>query len=546
MLKLRDKYNREFLFVLLWSCSLMVNSQIVEQTIFAKPDKEHPLMDLTKIIFSEEISLSFNISNIWVKASFSDIENEKKRDSTYLNRLLKKLENDSLNPAILVDIGTHYENIKHTKLARQYYIKAHHSLKQPLQKIRKKHHIDSARYFTLNGLVKTKLGHANAINDFKQAVAINPLDSIAIATYPVLLIEKGKTEEYDSYTLEVNKANTTCKTFPYFMLIMGEIVNKAPQIVKSTELDIESIDHISTNYDDILNFQNLNTYALKCKENQEIQNARLMSDILGLFVKIAMNNPTMNNEISNYKNHHINFIKNYNLKINSFNAYEINKIYEIIFSLKQLEKDKKLNEYAINHCLGMSYFFLQDLNTAEAYFKKAIAIFPNENLSKLFNFDDSYNALSSIYTLQSDTLNYRKVLKQHIDRTQNVRNTSDSHMKLAMNYFVNDDLDKAEASCKKVRVMNPNHFDASRLMAHLNFLKGKKLKTLFLLQSAGRQIKNDQDFYNLLMLSSIYQIYDGKNKIAYSNIEKAMKIKNNECALCDKLLQDYLTNEVKN
>ena len=345
MLNLSIKYNRLLIFVLLWFFSLVVNSQIEANTIFTKPDKENPLMDLAKILFTEEISLSFNISTNLVKASFSDIKNEKKHDSTHLNILLKKLEQDSLNPSVLVDIGTHYENIKYTKLARQYYTKAHKSLNQPLEKIQIKYHIDSARYFTLNGMVKTKLGYSNPINDFKKALTINPLDSIALVIYPVLLLKKDKTEEYDSYALEVNRANTTCKTLPYLMLIMSEIFNKIPDILKSTELSNDSLIYMSNNYEDILNFQNLNAFALSCKENQEIQNARLMIDILGLLVKlVVMDKPSMDKEILNYKSHNNKRLKEYKLKIKSFNPYEINKIQEIIDSLNQLEKAKKLKD----------------------------------------------------------------------------------------------------------------------------------------------------------------------------------------------------------
>ena len=62
----------------------------------------------------------------------------------------------------------------------------------------------------------------------------------------------------------------------------------------------------------------------------------------------------------------------------------------------------------------------------------------------------------------------------------------------------------------------------------------------FKIERAGRHIRNNDDLYNLVMQSTIYQIYDGDIKKARAYIEKAKQIPGrNNSNLCDKLLSKY-------
>jgi len=205
---------------------------------------------------------------------------------------------------------------------------------------------------------------------------------------------------------------------------------------------------------------------------------------------------------------------------------------------------KKLNEYAANVCLGYAYLMLKDWKNAIEYLNRAIKVFPLEKKDWDFNPNECYNTLSSIYYATSDTLNFRRIINKKIADEPIEKNTTDDLMSLACDYFLEGNIGKAEDYCKKVREINPDHFDALSLLSHINYLKGSKLMSQFQIGRAGRYIRDNDDYYKLSMQAIIYQINDGNIQLAKSNIEKAKQILGQDnCALCDTLLTDYCTDK---
>lgn len=519
--------------------SMNLFGQIQEGGIFSPPDENSALMDLAKILFLPEKEFSFNISTKYTKQSYAEIEAIKVKDENYLNGLLGELKKDSLNPFYLNEVADYYTEVNQSKLAKQYYSRAYENLNTKFRIPIKDMSRDSASYYSFRGLLKTKLGDPTALSDFEKAVQLKPTDSTSLLVYPFLLIGKGKLKEADSYIKSLN-ANSECATIPYILLIMNEIMFKDPELLKLKDKDSASKSFRETSYESIFDFNILDHYASKCKEHQEIQNARLMADIFGLFVKLALCGVPDNSEITNYNDFKYQKLKHIETSLWNFNDYEMNKLHAIIEKLALLETDKKLNDYSLFKCYGFIYFMLRDWEKAIFYFNKAIKVFPTEKRSKDFNLNECYGTLGVIYLQKSDTLNFRKVIQEKIANESDIKNTLDDQMKLANDYFLNGDRDKAEGYCKKVREINPDHLDALRLLAHINFLKGSKLTSMFQLDRARRYVKSNTDAYNLLMQYAIYQIYNGDIKTAKGNIEKAREINGGgDCALCDKLLADY-------
>ncbi|RED49992.1 tetratricopeptide repeat protein [Seonamhaeicola aphaedonensis] len=507
---------------------------------FSAPDKNSSLMDLAKILFLPEKEFSFNISTKDTKQSYAEIESIKVKDEKYLNQLIGELKKDSLNPFYLKDIADYYTEVNQTKLAKQYYSKAYKNLNTKFRKPIKDMSKDSASYYSFRGLLKLKLSDTTtALSDFKKAVQLKPTDSIALIFYPILLIEKGKLKEADSYIKRLI-ANSECATVPYIWLIINETFNKLPELAKLKEKESISKSFKERSYDEILDFKILDSYASKCKANQEIQNARVMADILGLFAKLASSGAPDNSEITNYNDFKYQQWKNLETIFLNINDYEMNKLHEIIKILALLETDKKLNDYSLFKCYGFVYFMLRDWEKTIFYFNEAIRVFPTEKGSKDFNLNECYGNLGLIYLQKSDTLNFRKLIHEKIANESDIKNTLDDQIKLANDYYLNGDIHKAEGYCRKVREINPDHFDALRLLAHINILKGSKLPPIFQLDKARRYVNSNTDAYNLLMQYAIYQIYNGDIKTAKGNIEKAREINGGgDCALCDKLLADY-------
>jgi hypothetical protein len=128
-------------------------------------------------------------------------------------------------------------------------------------------------------------------------------------------------------------------------------------------------------------------------------------------------------------------------------------------------------------------------------------------------------------------------------KTEN-ENTIDELTVLAFDYYRSGDIVKAEEYCKKIKTISPGNFDASRLLSHISFLKGHMPFVKFYGNIAKRYIRNNLDYYNLIMQYTIQQIYDGDFSSAIKNIEIAKNIKGDDgCLLCDKLIKTIEDNK---
>jgi len=519
--------------ILLFSFGL--HGQIEEKTIFSQPKEDSELMDLVKILFIPNRSFSLNFSEKHVKQSYLEIKNKKKYDKDYLNELLDNLRRDSLNPIYLTNVADYYDQTNQKKLARNYYSKAYKNLDSPFNILGTDMSKDSASYYSIRGILKSHLGDPSALSDFEKSTLMKPTDSISMSFYPFLLLAKNKFDEARSYAISTCNANSKCATAPYFLLVFMEIPAKLTKMIQDSTVTANR----HKNYDEIFDYGLLDKYASECKGNQEIQNARLMADILGLIMRNFFYR-TSDSKISTFKNFESDLLRDFETNMLQYNSYETNKLQEIIKKLSALEVEKKLNGYALNMCYGYVYFMLRDWEKAIAYFNKAIEVFPTEKKVKDFSSEECYGTLGFIYFHRSDSLNWRKTINKKIANEPEIENTLDDQMKLAFDYFTKGNIEKAEDYCIKVREINPDHFDALRLMAHIDFLKGSKLLSRFKIERAGRHIRNNDDLYNLVMQSTIYQIYDGDIKKARAYIEKAKQIPGrNNSNLCDKLLSKY-------
>ena len=125
-------------------------------------------------------------------------------------------------------------------------------------------------------------------------------------------------------------------------------------------------------------------------------------------------------------------------------------------------------------------------------------------------------------------------------------NSADDLMLLAVDYFLNGHLEKAEEYCRKAKALNSYNFEALRLLAHINFIKGSFFLAQFYFEDALKNVRNAHENYNILMQLAIYQIYHGDTENAYSNIEQAKRINGkSKCQLCENLIQDYIPKRYK-
>jgi tetratricopeptide (TPR) repeat protein len=160
----------------------------------------------------------------------------------------------------------------------------------------------------------------------------------------------------------------------------------------------------------------------------------------------------------------------------NYTNFEKTKIREIIATITELGKQKKLNNYTVNKCLGYAYFMIGERGLSLNYFNKAIELFPNEKRDAYFSPSECYDAIATIHFQQSDTINFKKALQSKIAVEPKKINTINALTQLAFLSYLENDLPNAETYCKEIRTIDANNFDALRLCCLISvFLKSLKL-----------------------------------------------------------------------
>ncbi|NEQ49140.1 MAG: tetratricopeptide repeat protein [Leptolyngbya sp. SIO3F4] len=483
---------------------------------------QEELMLLIRELFETAVQFSLNVSSQDLKSTYADIPDGRTYDQDYLSDLLEKLESDNGNPLYLNNLGDYYANTNNFELARLHYSEALEHLDISYL------NNDSAFYYSLRGLLKANLNDSTAVEDFDRSVELNPNDSITLYFYPLILVSSARYKKAKKVSKKLLAGSESNRSIPYLYLMFAEVMESYRDIFESGSNQTQWKQELAgKNYNEIVDFALLDKYAKKYPDDTEIQNCRLMADFFALFSRM-----TLFEKDSNYK------------LILGYNAYEKAQIQEIIERLGTLKKEKKLNPYTATKCLGYAHFMLGEWDTSIDYFEKAIERFPQEKVDPQFRSDECYEAITTIHFERSDTTRFRESLYTRIEVEAKPENTQDELTLLAFDHYRSGDLEKAEEYCTKIREINPDNFDALRLLAHLNFLREHYALTEFYAESASRYLRNDLDQYNLTMQFAVYFMYRGDFDTAKKNIEIGRTIQGDAgCSLCDQLVNILEENE---
>ncbi|MCT4640135.1 MAG: hypothetical protein N4A72_20735 [Bacteroidales bacterium] len=472
------------------------------------------LLGLVTDLFNYDVEMSFNITVKDIQSSFSKIPDSKRFDRFYLSELMSKSKEDTLNPILLCNIGTYYSKKNNIPLANEYYSRSLRNLDV------KYCDNDSSFFYSYRGILKSNLGDSSAFDDFDRAISINPNDSISLHFYPMLLLSRGDLLKSKEVIKKLFTKNQIRASIAYVYLSVIEALVGMSDIVKqrldNPEYDYKS-EYINKDYNEIIDYTLLDSYLREYKGNLEIENCRIMAELFGLFCKIPLFDTDSDNRI-----------------IINYTNTEKKRIDSLISELLKMQKKGVMNEYTLNKCLGISYFMIEEWDKSMTYYKKAIDVFPDKKESDDFNRDECYKAILAVNYQRKDTVEIRKILYSKIYSEIDLEDTADEFSLLAIHYFRNGNLRKAEEYCKKVRDIDPNNFNALRLLSHLNFVKGSDMLTEYYGESAGRYVRNDNDAYNLLLQFAVYFIYNGDFKSAAEKLKMAKNI-NNKGLIYDKL-----------
>jgi tetratricopeptide (TPR) repeat protein len=475
------------------------------------------LKNLAKDLFMINPEFTLEMSTQEAEPSFDNIPDATVYDSNYLKKIKVLINKDKNNTLQLNNLGNYFQRNNLPDSASHYYSMAKEKLAI------KYFHKDSAYYYSFRAILKMNLNDTTATTDFDRALKINPKDSLTLYFYPMLLISNQKFEKANKMLVSYfSPKSKITPEFPYLFFAYSEVMVQISKFMEDIQETTTTKKELATkNYFDIIDYDKLNNYAAKYQDNIQIQNLRLMSELLGAFFKIALFEVDKNNKL-----------------ILNFSELEKTKIREIITKMEELARTKKMNEFTLNKYLGFAYFMLNEQEKSLNLFKNAVSAFPRKKEDQYFHPRNCYDAISVIYNLDNDTLNFRKSLfdKMAIEITE--RDKAEEWKALAFSYLITGDLAKSEEYCTKIRDINPDNFDALRLLSHLNFLKGRRNLTEFFGQIASNQVTNAEENSLLSLQFAIYFAYFGDFAMAKNNIQVAKSSEGiDECLLCDDLTQ---------
>jgi len=475
------------------------------------------LLEDVKKLFDASVSFSFTISTYDAERSFDDMNKTEPYDDNYLGKYQALLKTDTTDALTLNSLGNYYNFTGQSDLAQFYFNRAisHLSLKHCNN--------DSAQYYSLRGTMKLNLGMESAIEDMERAIIINPDDSIAGAFYPLLLINKRDFKKASACCARMLDKPGPYPHIPYVFLLSSELLSSFFQRAAEAGDDKLRQQYADTDFNALFDFSVVDKYAARFKENVQLQNVRMLADIFALSAKLVfftgLDKPD---------------------PVFGYTTAEKNRLAELEKKFSSPEMASSLNPYTRLRALAFIYFMLQQNVKAVATFNEAIRIFPPDKRNEYFNLADTYDGMISIHYLVRDSAAERKTLEKKIAVMPLGKIDPNDYYRMAVHYFIAGDMRTAKIWADKAHQSDPNHFNTLRLLSHLSYLDASPAVETYA-QAASKNIRTNDDQYNLVMQFAIYQLITGDATAAYGNIAIGRQsLEGASCELCDKLLNKYI------
>ena len=507
------------LLIFLLFCFCLSNSAVYAQTYELKktPDRLD-LLDRIKELFEVSPELTYNFSKDPM-VSFDSLEKPVVYDQEYYEMTRLELKKNPENSVVLNNLANYYNFHGKLDSAEMYFKRSKEFL--TFGSVEN----DTAFFYSFRGILKLNLKEEDAINDIEKALEFNPKDSLAMAFYPFLLLQKG----------DYKKANTICKKalnegienplFPYVVLIVSGVFEDyfgvARQVLEDSELKAR---YRKMDYIKIMNYNVLDKYVKHYSDKHEIQNARHMADILGLMMKLLFFEQDENG-----------------IPQLAYTKYEKKKFKEIEAWLIRAEKENTMNTFAVQKNLGFIYLFQQKWDLAIPHLKEAIQKFPKEQRDQHFSTNDLYNALLSIYVVRDQMVSAEELLKTKIEVEPEGRKSALDMQLLAYINFLNNDLSGAEKWAAESKSVDRRNFNVLRLLAHIYYVKEYTSLAEMYIAKAVKYMQSDYDQYVLAIQLAAYYLVAEQPAEVYRYIGIARKYSTDgECGLCDEFEEEFI------
>ncbi|MBL7748309.1 MAG: hypothetical protein JNM19_12810, partial [Chitinophagaceae bacterium] len=310
---------------------------------------------------------------------------------------------------------------------------------------------------------------------------------------------------------------------PYVFLLSSDLLSSFFQRAAEAGDDKVRAQYAGTDFNTLFDFSGIDKYAVRFKDNVQLQNVRMLADIFAMSAKLlfftGMDKPN---------------------PVFGYTAAEKNRLAELEKKLASAEVVASLNPFTRQRALAFVYFMQQQNVKAIAAFNEAIRIFPADKRNEYFNLADAYDAIISIHYLSKDSAAERKTLEEKIAVMPLGKKDPNDYYRMSVHYFTAGDMRGTKSWADKAKQTDPNHFNTLRLMAHLSYLDANPAVDIYA-QEASKNIRTGDDQYNLVMQFAIYQLITGDATAAYGNIEVGRQsLEGTPCELCDKLMSKYI------
>jgi hypothetical protein len=508
---------KALLLLLLVCANQILHAQTYTYVKQVSPEEKKQFLGLTTKIFKLNNNFSINLSNSDAEMSIKDISDQIQYNDAYLEKNLKALKKDSLNPYFSNNLAMYYEDKQNTAMAREYFKK---SLRNSAYFVTVKK--DSAQFYSFRGLVRFHLGEKDPILDIEKAIKINSNDSIADTFYPIFLINAKRLADLREYSTKKLESAPKYPSMSFVMLYYSYFLERMSAILSENNREL----YAQKEYDEILDYKFIDKYADQYKNNQQIQNLRSMIDVSALFIKMMFFKQNENGTA---------FILN-------FSEREKAKIAALQIIFQQSLTTGKINAYAGNKCLSVLNYMQGKPQKAIEYAQLAIASLPRIKQSSNFNNNEMFDLLLCTYYGQNDFTNYNKVLDQKFEKEVDKSGLSNDYLNRAIIYLYQNNVEKCDEWCRKAKAINSESFEGLRLMSHLYFLNDSSSLSNYYGESASKKMESDMDSAYLSLQFGVYMIINGdaaSAQSAYENIAGAKKSLKGDCVLCDDLLSKY-------
>lgn len=465
------------------------------------------------------INVNFNISTDMLTKELSEIEQDIIYDQNYLSNMFDSLKIDSSNIYYYVNISNYYEyNLNQDSTL--YFLKlAYEKFDE------NKYKNDPKALYGLRCFLKLKLDKEDWEVDFKELYKIDPGNDF-IQLYIMKFIEETRFEELREILLS-NKNNNLdllqYKIFFYYFTLSAEKFSNFKAADSINKKKIVSSDFFEFNED--------NKFIEFLEENknyddlEKIKNSMLIYSLLSKYGERMIIQTFEKQDTVNF------YI--------TFNEMEKEKINYLLEWIIEMENKKELNIYTINYFKGYIYFVLNEFNLSKEYFNKALEVFDNFKRTKSINESNPLSLLVTMSRIEEDLERVEELSLQALELGEIYnQNYVKDIVTLSNIEILRNNFSKAKKYIEMVQYKYPNDYYVIKTLIFLNLLDKKINMALYYLKKVEKVTPSEEEFKNIILMISIFEICDGLKKEPLERLTLFQK--EIECKECQELIDRYL------